>query len=147
MQVSALTLKHGQGKTGVEFYWFPQREWKALSEAQRQECLAWQKTELGQAAIKQFKQDRNKWKHPRVGGDNKTNPKVSKLEKAVRKVHSEDKDYLNEFSNILGENITEVCKHFATALDNTKRTANIQKTSGLILMKLVTLRPGGKQHE
>ena len=60
--VSSLNLKSGTGKTGVELRWYPLNDWKKLTDAQRDECNKWSKTELGKVA---FQKQRKAWKDKR----------------------------------------------------------------------------------
>ena len=44
MPLHQLNLKQGVGKTGVEFHWYPQEEYQALSKEQKDELGTWMKS-------------------------------------------------------------------------------------------------------
>ena len=70
-----------------------------------------------------------------------------KLTKIICKVNTDDQEYLKNLTEIHGKEITKVSKQFASTTNDYKRTANIQRTSLLILEKLILLKPIERQQE
>ena len=86
----------GRGTTGVDLRWYPNAEFKKLSDDQRNELMEWRKTPEGESAMKRsLEEARKKRKNNsngggRGGGGNNDTPskkkrRIQKFEKAVAK--------------------------------------------------------------
>ena len=145
--ISSLNLKSGTGKTGVELRWYPKPEWLKLTDAQREECIKWSKTELGKVA---FRQQRKAWnnkkkqerdrKRKREEGDN--NGDSNNIDRSVRAALGKEVNYEASLAEVYGDSIKEVCKEMASNSNASDKAANINKMSGKTLKDLVNLRPG-----
>ena len=49
-KISSIQIKSGRGKTGVDLRWYKQLEFKKLTKDQKEELIAWGKTQEGLAA-------------------------------------------------------------------------------------------------
>jgi hypothetical protein len=49
--ISGVTIQSGKGKSGVNLHWHPMKEYKALSDDQRDELKAWRDSNEGEASI------------------------------------------------------------------------------------------------
>jgi hypothetical protein len=49
--ISGVTIQSGKGKSGVNLHWHPMKEYKALSDNQREELKAWRDSNEGKASI------------------------------------------------------------------------------------------------
>jgi len=49
--VSAVTIKSGKGKSGVDLRWHPLKEYKSLNDSQRDELKSWRNSNEGKASI------------------------------------------------------------------------------------------------
>ncbi len=56
-QISAINFDAGRGSTGVDLRWHPKREFKNLSDAQRDELVTWMKTNDGKKHLKKSRDE------------------------------------------------------------------------------------------
>ena len=86
-QVAGIDFSAGRGKTGVDLRWHPPKDFKALTNEQKDELVAWQRTSEGQAALAKSKQEKDK-SNKRKDSPNATNDK---------EVHNKRKKWLSNF--------------------------------------------------
>jgi hypothetical protein len=55
--ISGVTIQSGKGKSGVNLRWHPMKEYKALSDNQREELKAWRDSNEGKASIAASKKE------------------------------------------------------------------------------------------
>ena len=74
-----MNIKNGKGKTGVHFRWYKIKVYNALSEEQKDELCAWQRSAEGKRLLKSNnKQNDNSCKRPYEGRVNQNSGKFKK---------------------------------------------------------------------
>ena len=124
---SQLNLKQGVGQTGVEFRWYPQEEYQALSKEQKSELSTWMKdTEAGKKCSADHRKEWKKGnkKSAKYGkkrniskaeyaGVKKTKRYKADIKKALAKANEEKEEVgekANEIASILRSEIQRQVK-------------------------------------
>ena len=102
-QISAIDFKAGRGSTGVDLRWHPKKEFKSLTDEQRDELTTWMKTSEGRKFLKKSR-DTNALKRKSDGnGNDKNNGNNGNWKKKLKKAIKTPKGLAHVMSVIAAE--------------------------------------------
>jgi hypothetical protein len=104
-QVSAIDFASGRGDTGVDLRWHTPTEFKTLSQEQKDELVAWQKTSDGKQVLQKSKEENRVKRKDRGPGKNKgrENAAVNKKRKQWLKGYAKKPEGLKHIMSVLAK--------------------------------------------